>query len=78
MKQTAVDFLLEELDWFFKEMTEYDRNYLITKSKEMEKEQKGYSKEDVIKIVEKSRETGLNAEYLLLTYKPEEDETRTN
>ena len=26
-----------------------------------------YSEEDVIKIVEKSRETGLTAEYLLLT-----------
>jgi hypothetical protein len=28
-----------------------------------------YSEEDVIKIVEKSRETGLTAEYLLLTFK---------
>ena len=28
---------------------------------------KTYNKEDVIKIVEKSRETGLTAEYLLLT-----------
>jgi hypothetical protein len=31
-----------------------------------------YSEEDVIKIVEKSRETGLTAEYLLLTYKQQE------
>ena len=30
-----------------------------------------YSEEDVIKIVEKSRETGLTAEYLLLTFKSE-------
>lgn len=30
-----------------------------------------YSAEDVIKIVEKSRETGLTAEYLLLTFKSE-------
>jgi hypothetical protein len=37
----------------------------------MEKEQRGYSEEDVIKIVEKSRETGLTAEYLLLTFKSE-------
>jgi hypothetical protein len=31
-----------------------------------------YSEEDVIKIVEKSRETGLTAEYLLLTFKSEQ------
>jgi hypothetical protein len=31
-----------------------------------------YSEEDVIKIVEKSRETGLTAEYLLLTFKQQE------
>jgi hypothetical protein len=36
---------------------------------EMEKQQKEkvYSEEEVIAIVEKSRETGLTAEYLLLT-----------
>jgi hypothetical protein len=39
---------------------------------QMEKEQRGYSEEDVIKIVEKSRETGLTAEYLLLTFKQQE------
>ncbi len=38
----------------------------------MEKEQRGYSEEDVIKIVEKSRETGLTAEFLLLTFKQQE------
>jgi biotin operon repressor len=45
---------------------------LIEQAKEMEKEQMGYSEEDVIKIVEKSRETGLTAEYLLLTFKQQE------
>lgn len=35
------------------------------------KKRKVYSKEDVIKIVEKSRETGLTAEFLLLTFKSE-------
>ena len=30
-------------------------------------EEKSYSEEEVIKIVEKSRETGLTAEFLLLT-----------
>jgi len=47
---------------------EFYRNYqrfywgpIYNKTKE------SYSKEDVIKIVEKSRETGLTAEYLLLT-----------
>jgi hypothetical protein len=44
---------------------------LFDQAKEMEKEQRGYSEEDVIKIVEKSRETGLTAEYLLLTFKSE-------
>ena len=39
---------------------------------QMEKEQRGYSEEDVIKIVEKSRETGLTAEFLLLTFKQQE------
>ena len=49
---------------------EFYRNYqrfywgnIYNKTKE------SYSKEDVIKIVEKSRATGLTAEYLLLTYK---------
>jgi hypothetical protein len=67
MKQTAVEWLLDSLD--------YNQNMLgikeiIDQAKEMEKEQQiGYSDEDVIKIVEKSRETGLTAEYLLLTFK---------
>jgi hypothetical protein len=45
--------------------------WLFRKTLEMEKEQRGYSKEDVIRIVEKSRETGLTAEFLLLTFKSE-------
>jgi hypothetical protein len=75
MKQTAVEWLKKEfedygssshlnLDW-----TTFDE--LCEQAKAMEKEQRGYSEEDVIKIVEKSRETGLTAEYLLLTFKSE-------
>ena len=45
---------------------------IVEQAKEMEKQQQGYSEEDVIKIVEKSRETGLTAEFLLLTFKQQE------
>jgi hypothetical protein len=68
MKQTAVEWLVDELilEGFNVPKVFYD------KAKAMEKEQSGYSEEDVIKIVEKSRETGLTAEFLLLTYKKQE------
>lgn len=80
MKQTAVEWLVEQL--IFKQeyehlpshyflMSDKDIDNIIKQAKAMEKEQRGYSREDVIKIVEKSRETGLTAEYLLLTYKSE-------
>jgi biotin operon repressor len=65
--KTAVEWLIEQL----KERGyagEFPPYLLFEQAKAMEKEQMGYSKEDVIKIVEKSRETGLTAEYLLLTY----------
>jgi hypothetical protein len=68
MKQTAVEWLVEELKGVYE--SDY-LNKLIEQAKAMEKEQRGYSEEDVIKIVEKSRETGLTAEYLLLTFKSE-------
>ena len=75
-KQTAVEWLLYSLARnniaaiSVAESIENEHR-IIEQAKEMEKEQRGYSKEDVIKIVEKSRETGLTAEYLLLTYKSE-------
>jgi len=81
MKQTAVEWLtVEAMKLFTQAMAgtlnedtlEDDVSTIITKAKEMEKEQRGYSEEDVIKIVEKSRETGLTAEYLLLTFKQQE------
>ena len=62
-KQTAVEWLVEQ----YKKVGGISIS-MAEKAKEMEKEQMGYSGEDVIKIVEKSRETGLTAEYLLLTY----------
>jgi hypothetical protein len=78
---TAVEWLtVEAMKLFTQAMAgtlnedtlEDDVSTIITKAKEMEKEQRGYSEEDVIKIVEKSRETGLTAEYLLLTFKQQE------
>lgn len=68
MKQTAVEWLVEQLPLIQQE----GLRYVIEQAKQMEKEQSGYSEEDVIKIVEKSRETGLTAEFLLLTYKKQE------
>ena len=64
MKQTAVEWLVNEYHL-------PKDSPLVIQAKAMEKEQRGYSEEDVIKIVEKSRETGLTAEYLLLTFKSE-------
>jgi hypothetical protein len=66
IKLTAVEWLISELEL---DSNSYLIEDIIKQAKAMEKEQTGYSKEDVIKIVEKSRETGLTAEYLLLTYK---------
>jgi len=66
------------VEWFAKRIshgglvTKKQFDELLEQAKEMEKEQRGYSEEDVIKIVEKSRETGLTAEYLLLTFKSEQ------
>jgi len=71
MKQTAVEWLLTQIEnKNGKEFSSYYTEF-IEQAKAMEKEQRGYSEEDVIKIVEKSRETGLTAEYLLLTFKSE-------
>jgi len=84
MKQTAVEWFFEQLtevDYGCINKTFLQNNNtlaghklreLLEQAKEMEKEQSGYSEEDVIKIVEKSRETGLTAEYLLLTFKQQE------
>lgn len=73
MKQTAVEWLVKELESFGDpgscKIKWEQLDLLIEQAKAMEKEQRGYSEEDVIKIVEKSRETGLTAEYLLLTFK---------
>jgi len=69
-QQTAVEWFIDQL----KDM-EYDLRLIpntIEQAKAMQKDQRVYSEEDVIKIVEKSRETGLTAEYLLLTFKQQE------
>jgi hypothetical protein len=80
MKQTVVEWLETQIKtskYFYKLMEDINSRSTIAQSdifeqaKEMEKEQRGYSKEDVINIVEKSRATGLTAEYLLITFKSE-------
>jgi len=47
---------------FYRNYQRFYWGHIYNKTKE------SYSKEDVIKIVEKSRETGLTAEFLLLTF----------
>jgi hypothetical protein len=75
MKQTAVEWLIENIETLlnYKVKGEIEEDKPVFKmfqqALEMEKQQKEkvYSEEEVIAIVEKSRETGLTAEYLLLT-----------
>jgi hypothetical protein len=75
---TAVEFIVNQLDFLNRERKEKlidaetyltHKMILVKQAKEMEKQQieKMYSEEEVIAIVEKSRKTGLTAEYLLLT-----------
>jgi hydroxymethylpyrimidine/phosphomethylpyrimidine kinase len=80
-QQTAVEWLENQImtsKYFYSLMKELNSRGTIVQpnvfeqAKSMEKDQRGYSEEDVIKIVEKSRETGLTAEYLLLTFKQQE------
>jgi hypothetical protein len=64
--KTALEWLLDQ--WPILESKIPIR--ILEEALEMEKQQqkeKMYSEEEVIAIVEKSRETGLTAEYLLLT-----------
>lgn len=48
MKQTAVEWLIENLIFF------YSKNWdaIVDQAKEMEKQQRGYSEEDMINFVE--------------------------
>ena len=48
MKQTAVEYLIENLIFF------YSKNWdaIVDQAKEMEKQQQGYSEEDMINFVE--------------------------
>lgn len=70
-KQTAVEWLKKELEEYgdpqYCELTWNELDELCEQAKEMEKQQ-------IIDIVEKSRATGLTAEYLLLTYGSDEIE----
>jgi len=60
---------LEEASWKYNPLKKLDGEFIraafINGAKWQQK--KMYSEEEVIAIVEKSRETGLTAEYLLLT-----------
>jgi len=47
------------------DVNSYERNLFIEGAKWQQ--ERSYSEQEVIKIVEKSRETGLTAEFLLLT-----------
>jgi len=71
MKQTAVQWLKKTLEDYGSPFAlDVDWNVfdkIIEQAIEMERDQIGYTKEDVIRIVEKSRETGLTAEYLMLS-----------
>jgi hypothetical protein len=72
--QHAIEELNSELSEYqagYKQCLINIQNDIDFQMLQMEKDQSGYSEEDVIKIVEKSRETGLTAEYLLLTFKKE-------
>jgi hypothetical protein len=72
--QHAIEELNSELSEYqagYKQCLINIQNDIDFQMLQMEKDQSGYSEEDVIKIVEKSRETGLTAEYLLLTFKSE-------
>lgn len=69
--QHAIEELNSELSEYqagYKQCLINIQNDIDFQMLQMEKEQRGYSEEDVIKIVEKSRETGLTAEFLLLTF----------
>jgi hypothetical protein len=73
--QHAIEELNSELSEYqagYKQCLINIQNDIDFQMLQMEKEQRGYSEEDVIKIVEKSRETGLTAEFLLLTFKQQE------
>ena len=53
---TAVEFLMKNITLYVSNEDEYTFNKLFEIALKMEKEQIGYSKEDIIKIVEKSIE----------------------
>jgi hypothetical protein len=56
MKQTAVEWLVEQmkLDGLF------NADYFINQAKEIEKEQKGYTQEEVIEIISNFHKLKLN------------------
>ena len=65
-KQTAVEWLKKQLETYGDpqhcRLTWKELDELCEQAKAMEREQ-------IVEIVEKSRATGLTAEYLILTYK---------
>ena len=60
---------LEEASWKYNPLKKLDGEFIRHAFKEGAKwqQERMYTEEEVVKIVEKSRETGLTAEFLLLT-----------
>jgi hypothetical protein len=58
---TAVEWLINEIDMQYPDINVKNKEWMIDKAVEMEKEQKGYSEEDVIKLLtQRSKHFGTN------------------
>jgi hypothetical protein len=52
MKQTAVEWLVSNIDWMLVRNSKHHYKMIIEQAKEMEEEQQGYSEEDMINFVQ--------------------------
>jgi hypothetical protein len=55
MKQTAVEWLFQELDNYYQMEGNVIKKEILKQAKEMEKEQQGYSEEEVRKLLQSQR-----------------------
>jgi len=67
-KQTAVEWLQEQLKKGV-DFNPLDKNSYLNNVEKLFEQAKAMEREQIIEIVEKSKATGLTAEYLILTYK---------
>jgi len=51
MKQTAVEWLVSNIDWMLLRNSKHHYKMIIEKAKELEKQQQGYSEEEVYHIL---------------------------